>query len=124
MYDRRVTDRRDARLVYSTGSGEVCGTCGWPVNDCKCSTRRGAETVPSKIVAKLRLEKKGRGGKSVTLVYDLPRNDAFLKDLCSELKRGCGAGGAVGDDGTVEIQGDLRERIRAMLVKKGYTVKG
>ena len=34
------------------------------------------------IVAKLRLEKKGRGGKSVTVVYDLPANAAFLKELC------------------------------------------
>ena len=79
--------------------------------------------MPAKIVAKLRIEKSGRGGKTVTVVYDLPNNQAFLKDLAGELKRACGAGGAVIDSG-VEIQGDLRDRIRAALQKKGWTVKG
>ena len=69
------------------------------------------------------MEKKGRGGKTVTVVYDLPRNAAFLKDLCSELKRACGAGGAVFDAG-VEVQGDLRDRVREVLTGKGFVVKG
>ena len=43
------------------------------------------------------MEKKGRGGKTVTVVYGLPNNAAFLKELCSELKRACGTGGAVDD---------------------------
>jgi translation initiation factor 1 len=79
--------------------------------------------VPVRVVAKLRVEKAGRGGKTVTVVYDLPRNQAFLKDLAAELKRACGAGGAVRDD-AVEIQGDLRDRIRAFLIGKGFGVKG
>ena len=74
-------------------------------------------------MAKLRVEKKGRGGKTVTVVYDLPRNAAFLKELSQELKRACGTGGAVGD-GSVELQGDLRERVRAALSSKGFVVKG
>jgi translation initiation factor 1 len=112
------------RTVYSTGAGRVCPSCGWPERDCKCSSNRAAsETVPQKVVAKLRIEKSGRNGKTVTVVYDLPRNDAFLKDLAQELKRTCGTGGAAGD-GTVELQGDLRDRVRAALRKKGYTVKG
>ena len=69
------------------------------------------------------IPKKGRGGKTMTVVYGLPQNEAFLKALCQELKRACGTGGAVVEDG-VEIQGDLRERIRDLLVKKGYVVKG
>jgi translation initiation factor 1 len=79
--------------------------------------------VPDRIVAKLRMEKAGRGGKTATVIYDLPRNDAFLKTLCQELKRSCGTGGTVSDD-TIEIQGDLRDRIRELLRKKGYVVKG
>ena len=59
----------------------------------------------------------------MTVVYDLPRNAAFLKDLARELKQACGAGGTVLDD-AVEIQGDLRDRIRDLLVKKGFGVKG
>jgi translation initiation factor 1 len=75
------------------------------------------------VTAKLRLEKKGRGGKTVTVVYDLPQNQTFLKDLAQELKRACGTGGAVADN-TVELQGDLRDRVREHLAKKGFTVKG
>ena len=115
---------RNARIVYSTGGGRVCPTCGWPADQCKCSSQFSRDAaLPDRIVAKLRMEKKGRGGKTVTVVYDLPQNQAFLKELASELKRACGAGGAVVEN-TVEIQGDLRDRIRAVLTKKGWTVKG
>ena len=69
------------------------------------------------------MEKKGRGGKTVTVVYDLPANAPFLKDLAAELKRACGVGGAVAGT-TVELQGDVRDRVRERLVKKGWTVKG
>ena len=112
------------RIVYSTGVGKVCPTCGWPANDCKCSSKRTVDAaVPNRIVAKLRMEKKGRGGKTVTVVYDLPDNEAFLKELAQELKRACGTGGAVAEN-TVELQGDLRDRVRDYLVKKGWQVKG
>ena len=84
---------------------------------------KGADQVLPRIVAKLRVEKKGRGGKTVTVVYDLPRNAPFLKDLSQELKRSCGTGGTVVDD-TVELQGDLRDRVREVLQKKGFVVKG
>ena len=115
---------RNARTVYSTGTGSICPKCGWPSQDCKCSSQfTRDQPVPAKVVAKLRVEKSGRGGKTVTVVYDLPNNQAFLKELASELKRACGAGGAVAGN-TVEIQGDLRDRIRAALEKKGWTVKG
>ncbi len=113
-----------SRLVYSTGAGSVCPGCGWPAGNCQCSTNRTpAEPVPAKVVAKLRMEKKGRGGKTVTVVYDLPNNAAFLKDLCAELKRACGTGGT-GADRAVELQGDRRDRVREVLAKRGYLVKG
>ena len=114
----------NSRLVYSTGAGRRCETCGWPVDNCQCSHQHARdEAVPSRVVAKLRLEKKGRGGKSVTVIYDLPENAAFLKQLAGDLKRACGTGGAVSGN-TVEIQGDQRTRIRELLQQKGYVVKG
>lgn len=114
-----------SRLVYSTDKNLTCPKCGWPVGNCQCSKMKsgGEQPVPPRVVAKLRLEKAGRSGKSVTVVYDLPRNAAFLKELCGELKRACGAGGAVRED-TVEIQGDLRDRVREVLARKGYAIKG
>jgi translation initiation factor 1 len=120
----RVTQKNNARLIYSTDTGGKCPVCGWPQRNCQCSGRRDTvEAVPGRVVAKLRMEKKGRGGKAVTVVYDLPRNPEFLRELSQELKRACGAGGTV-IEGGVEIQGDLRERVRDALMKRGYVVKG
>jgi len=59
----------------------------------------------------------------VDVLYDLPPNAAFLEELCRELKRTCGAGGAV-RDGAVELQGDQRDRLCDLLEKKGVGVKG
>ena len=94
------------------------------MDDCKCSSNFARdEPVPTRLTAKLRMEKKGRGGKTVTVVYGLPRNTAFLKELAQELKRVCGTGGAPGED-NVELQGDLRDRVRDVLTRKGFRVKG
>ena len=114
-----------SRLVYSTDGGRACPKCGWPITNCQCSKTlaSGKEAVPDRVVAKLRMEKKGRGGKTVTVVYGLPQNSTFLRELTQELKRACGTGGTAVEDG-VELQGDLRERVREVLEKKGYQVKG
>jgi translation initiation factor 1 len=111
-----------SRPVYATGRGRLCPKCGWPIAQCRCSTQFDEE-VPGKIVAKLRLEKSGRGGKEVTVVDGLPRNEKFLAELARELKRALGTGGAVRER-AVEIQGDRREALRERLQAKGWLVKG
>jgi translation initiation factor 1 len=117
-----MRDRDNARPVYSTDGGRICARCGWPERNCTCSAQ-AEEKVPARPVAKLRVEKKGRGGKTVTVVDGLPRNSAFLKELSQDLKRACGTGGAVFETG-VEVQGDMRERVREVLLRKGFIVKG
>ena len=111
-----------ARPVYSTDRGTLCPTCGWPKVDCRCS-KGFDEAVPEKVIAKLRIEKSGRGGKTVTVIDGLPRNEAFLAALASELKKALGTGGAARES-SVEIQGDRREAIRPRLAAKGWIVKG
>ena len=111
-----------ARPVYSTDKGSLCPTCGWPKRDCRCS-KSFDEAIPERIVAKLRIEKSGRGGKTVTVIDGLPKNAAFLEALASELKRALGTGGAALES-AVEIQGDRREAIRPRLAAKGWAVKG
>jgi translation initiation factor 1 len=113
---------KPSRLVYSTDSSKTCPKCGWPARDCRCGSALD-QPLPAKITAKLRVEKSGRGGKTVTVVDGLPKNREFLKQLASELKQACGTGGTTGDT-HVEIQGDQREAIRALLAAKGWTVKG
>ena len=121
--DLPVTHKRNARLIYSTDTG---GTCpGWaglsgiasgqPARrDGGCPGARRRETEDGE---------ERRGGKTVTVVYDLPRNPEFLKELSQELKRACGAGGTVVED-RVEIQGDLRERVREALDETGICRQG
>jgi len=117
-----VSKRRDGRIVYSTQSGRTCPTCGWPAGACTCSSRLD-EPIPDRIVARLRIERAGRRGKTVTVVEGLPRNADFVKKLALELKRACGSGGTAIED-RVEIQGDHLERIRGLLSSRGWTVKG
>jgi translation initiation factor 1 len=112
------------RLIYTSGAGRVCGRCGWPTSDCHCSSSLGAadETVPAELTAKLRIENRA-SGKSVTIVDGLPHNGPFLESLAKELKKSCGTGGHAGES-FVELQGDQRERLRELLGRKGWAVKG
>jgi translation initiation factor 1 len=111
-----------SRPVYETGRGRLCPKCGWPADDCRCSQGRD-EPVPAKVSCMLRLEKKGRGGKAVTVVAGLPQNQAFLAGLAAELKRACGTGGTATGD-AVEIQGDQRDKLRPLLAAKGWKIRG
>ena len=112
------------RLVYSSGQGRLCPGCGWPQDDCRCSKNLPIpdEAVPDEVTAKLRVENRA-SGRHVTVVDGLPDNRAFLDALCRELKKACGTGGAAGA-GSIELQGDQRERLRELLARKGIRVKG
>ena len=64
----------------------------------------------------------GRGGKGVSVITGLPMAGAELETLARQLKKLCGAGGAV-RDGVIEIQGDHRDRLVGELSRLGYAVK-
>ncbi|MFN8424431.1 MAG: translation initiation factor [Anaerolineae bacterium] len=102
------------RLVYSTDGGKAP----------KPSPPKGpAASKPAvQQTAAIRREKKGRGGKTVTVVYDLVLKPDDLKALGKRLKTVCGTGGTV-KDGTIEIQGDHRDAIAAELQRIGYRTK-
>lgn len=80
-----------------------------------------AETLP-KNQQKLRVsvEKKGRGGKTVTVIKGFIGAEDDLKDLGKLLKTKCGVGGAA-KDGELLIQGEFRQRIIDLLKAEGYT---
>ena len=89
-------------------------------------SRADSIEVPS-FTAIFRLEKTGRGGKTVTIVDRLPNHETFARDLCRELKSKCGSGGtfvAVEGGYAIEIQGDKRDAIKKILTAKGISFRG
>ncbi|MDO4181336.1 MAG: translation initiation factor [Bacteroidales bacterium] len=80
-----------------------------------------AET-PEKNRQKLRvsIEKKGRGGKTVTLVSGFTGREDDLKELGKLLKTKCGVGGSV-KEGEIIIQGEFKQRIIDLLKSEGYS---
>ena len=61
--------------------------------------------------ARFRREKKGRGGKTVTLVENLTLDDARLNALLKRLKTALGCGGIV-EENTIILQGDIVDRVQ------------
>lgn len=76
--------------------------------------------APAAQVLRVRIEKKGRGGKIATLVSGFVGTSADLADLGRTLKSKCGVGGSV-KDGEILVQGDFRERVISLLRSMGYT---
>jgi len=121
----------DTRLVYSSDPklNEKCAKCKEVRSECTCAPEIAPEKGVKgyKFTAVLRIEKQGRGGKTVTVIDRLPKSELFLKDLTTKLKKKCGSGGTYlmdGRDGVIEIQGDKRELVRAMLAQEGISAKG
>jgi translation initiation factor 1 len=73
-------------------------------------------------VVRISRDRKQRGGKTVTVVTGLPGGSEALAEVAARLKRICGSGGTV-KDGTIEVQGDHRDKIADALRAEGHTVK-
>lgn len=73
--------------------------------------------LPAEQNLKVKLDKKHRGGKMVTIVEGYRGSD--IEQTGKELKKFCGTGGSV-KDGVIIIQGDNREKMIAWLLKNGY----
>ena len=101
----------NSRLVYSTDDGD---------RRRKPERKAPSRNEPGDGIVRVSRDKTGRRGKTVTVVRGLPAAD--LADAASDLKRHCGTGGTI-KDGTVELQGDHREKAVARLRSQGYQVK-
>lgn len=114
----------NVRPVYSTDHGAVIAPCD--KRQAEEPSSGSEKPRDSGKVVKIRLEKKGRGGKSVTVASGLPGPADYLHDIVRELKTACGAGGTVKKSANsfeIEIQGDQRERVEDYLKVKGFSVK-
>ena len=81
-----------------------------------------ATIEPSKQNLIVGIDRKGRGGKQVTLVIGFVGTSDDLAELGRTLKVKCGVGGSA-KDGEITIQGDFRDRVVALLKDMGYKAK-
>ena len=122
----------NVRVVYSSDGDrqDYCPTCGLARAACRCARPANGQGAPARGpalpddgVVRVWRDRKRRRGKTVTVVAGVPGDAARLQELAALLKRHCGSGGTVQDDGTIEVQGDHRERVAARLGELGYRVK-
>ncbi len=112
----------NSRLVYSTDGGRVRDTSARVTKaPAKPAAQRGAPP-PDDGFVRIKREKSGRGGKTVTTISGLPGADVALDDMLKVLKQLCGAGGTR-EGRILEIQGDHRPRVQAKLEALGHKVK-
>lgn len=112
------------RLVYSTESGRLCSNCGKPTKDCSCKgkKKRSQSNIQSDEIIRIRREKKGRKGKTVTSISGFQEPNDTLKQIAKKLKSLIGTGGSI-KDGVIVIQGDHREVVQRTLKEQGFKVK-
>jgi translation initiation factor 1 len=98
------------------------GDMVWSSTDGDLRKARDPKTVTRTTTGpvKVRRETAGRKGKTVTTVLNLPLNDNDMRDLAGRLKKRCGVGGST-KDGVIEIQGDHRDTVLAVLRAEGFT---
>lgn len=70
----------------------------------------------------VRIDKKHRGGKVVTLVEGFVGSPEDLKELGKIMKSKCGVGGSQ-KDGQIIIQGDFKDKVYQILLDNKYRVK-
>lgn len=100
-------------IVYSTD----------PDFDYANDEARESETLaPEKQSLRIELDRKLKGGKKLTRIYNFEGNEADLKELGKILKNKCGCGGSV-KEGQVLLQGDFRNKVRDVLDQMGYRYK-
>lgn len=96
-------------LVYSTDPPKEkrCGGCLRVISECVCA--KSAMKSLGGLKPAARIERKGRNGKSVTVIFKLPPHEAVLKKLLSHLKQSLGCGGTYyvkEGEGFIEVQGE------------------
>jgi translation initiation factor 1 len=120
----RVEDRQEAKVALPMGKRTwrdlLCPKCHQLKTTCTCKS--GPPTPSKSTVVRVGRETKGRRGKGVTIISDLPLDENGLTELATKLKTRLGTGGPV-KDGRIEIQGDHRDRIVQELEAMGYRAK-
>jgi len=119
--------KSENRLVYSSDGShlKLCKKCGEDPCECVDSIQNIVPVDPTKATLKMKLEKNGRGGKLVTVIFDLPYNPPYFEELTKKLKNTCGTGGTIKLEVPIqiELQGDQRDKAELFLTKLGFKMK-
>ena len=92
---------------------EICPKCGLPKELCMCEEiAREQQSVRISIDSR-------RYGKTVTVIDGIDGNDIDINDLAKQLKNKCAAGGT-SKDGRIELQGDHKKKVKAVLEEIGF----
>lgn len=116
---KSLDDTAQYALVYSTDPivEKHCPACSRQLSKCVCK----AKLISSeKLSPAVRIERKGRGGKSVTVLTKLPADATFIKALLTYLKRAIGCGGTsyIEDgQGVIELQGERQKEVLELISK-------
>lgn len=94
----------------------ICSVCGLPEELCICE-EIAKEQQQIRVYYDTR-----RYGKTVTIVDGLDGGDIDLDELARTLKNRCAAGGTA-KDGRIELQGDHKKKVQAVLEGMGYRVQ-
>lgn len=113
MPSKQNSDSKNNRLVYSEfGPGSK-----------PAAVERAVQELPSNQQnLRVQASRKGRKGKTVTIISGFQTQPETLTKLLKQLKNQCGTGGAVKDD-TLEIQGDHTQKLLEILIQLGYKAK-
>ena len=106
---------KKSKLVYSTDKAVPRKE-----NLSEKAPNEGVRPAPQKVT--VRLDRKARGGKSVTVIEGLSMAQKDMEALLRQLKAGLGTGGTL-RDACLEIQGDHRDALMLTLQKMGYRPK-
>ncbi len=92
---------------------EICPICGLPKELCMCE-----EIAREQQSVRISTDSR-RYGKMVTVVDGIDGNDIDISDLAKTLKSKCAAGGTC-KDGRIELQGDHKKKVKAVLEEMGF----
>ena len=84
---------------------------------------REDKVCDSKLIKlKIYKEKKGRKGKTVTVITGFEsKNTSQIGQLLKKLKVYCGTGGSLNERG-IQLQGDMQDKVKFFLRKEGYGI--
>jgi translation initiation factor 1 len=90
--------------------------------DSPATERAVPDLPPNQQDLRIQVSRKGRGGKTVTVISGFASKPETLADLAKKLKAQCGTGGTAKED-AIEIQGDHAQKLLQLLVSLGYKAK-